>query len=352
MFNIHWIPQHREAGDRDFFASLHPRFIKVVWDGEPAYCEDVQAAGAGYIYRDYQLSENWGNRDLISRQHAIDVGHAHANHCWGIHDRLIARGFPRNRIWFEGLNEPQVWRPEERPHWVSLYYEAFLNSLHNFGGRGVVGNLGVGWPGNSGPDTPVDWSKFSEMFDAMITRGDHTDYLGLHEYWAYDGPCQNWGWWAGRCFQVPVNVPILLTECGIDGGVAGQPNKGWGSLPGNRDEKAARYCIELWQYMDLLRDDQRVQGILPFTYDGEMNDWEEFNLKDGTFLNALGRQIDTHGMPQAQVYDPDADVPPNPIVPPEPPEPPGDLEERVARLEQKLSALAAGYAALAQMLNT
>lgn len=368
MFNIHWIPQHRNIGDRDLFMTLRPRFIKVVWDGEPAYAEDVLAAGAGYLYRDYQLSENWGSRDLVSVSAAAQIGQDHARYLQDINKELLRRGMAQDRIWYEGLNEPHVWTEAEKPARVAAYYAAFARGLHRFGARAVVGNFGVGWPGNvwagraaspeapamgsvldggfwqsrlwtwqvstqaqggSQPDRaraadqPVNWKPYRPMFEAMITQGGYTDFLGVHEYWGYNGENENWGWWGGRILQLPFNVPVLVTECGIDGGVIGQWMKGWGGLPGNRDEQAARYCRELWRYMELLRKDQRIQGVFVFTYDGTGEDWGEFNLKDWPFLNALSHQTNTSGIPQPHTYNPSLPAPPNPIVTIEPQGPPG-----------------------------
>ena len=256
MFNIHWIPQHFDATkDKAFFQNIKPRFIKVVWDGTPPYIDVVRDLGAGYVYRDYLMSENWNNRHLTSESGARQIGQEHAAYLKPAYDALRAWRIPANKIWFEGLNEPNLWTEGERPALMAIYCRACTEGVHKYGARAVTANFGVGWPGNShngggkaGPkDSPPLWDFWKPVVEVMITDPAYPDFLGLHEYWGFNGPQENWKWWGGRFSHCPYQVPILLTECGIDGGVVQQWNRGWGSLPGKtRDEKAARYVAELW----------------------------------------------------------------------------------------------------------
>jgi len=74
MLDWHWVPAHREGDDWTLFKRTRSPFVKVVWEGEPAYALDVKQAGAKYVYRDYQVSENFMNRDLISVTDAARIG--------------------------------------------------------------------------------------------------------------------------------------------------------------------------------------------------------------------------------------------------------------------------------------
>ena len=368
MISVHWIPTHRgtvgDTPDRDVFARWEPPFVKIVCvDEKPPYTEDVPAS-ARIVIRNHPMSELFGSRGFESRGILADsseinqleyelypwdnrdsryawrpavqdrrglagqaavgatpetVGLEHAEVCRRMAAYLETKGVGLSRLLFEGLNEPQLWA-NEPPALVARYYKAFLNGLHAYGLHGVVGNFGVGWPGNGGvQDAPVDWDFFKPVIDIMQIG----DYLGLHEYWALNGVTNQmngqpdmWRWWAGRYLQCPYDVPILITECGIDTGVTGNWYGGWGDLPGTFDQKAERYCDELWWYAEQCAADGRVKGILPFTYDIGGREWEKFDIRNTVWLEWFFRKLDAEGMPQPGGTMP---IPtPSPIPPPVP----------------------------------
>ena len=337
--SLHWIAVHvGEVGgkhDRDWFKLLNPAFVKTVTnDLTIPHYEDIPA-GSKIIVRNYPLSEQGHDRGFATRS-ALErwtaetdpeqfvpgqtgsgrdnlvtgpgafalgdalprglegmtslpeaVGEEHAATCNEIAKWCESRGIPRERLLFEGLNEPMLWSTEP-PATVARYYAAFLHGLHGYGLHGVCGNFGVGWPGNGGvQDAPVDWAAFGIMIEAMQPG----DYLGLHEYWALEGPGQNWRWWGGRFLQCPYNVPILITECGIDTGVTGQFYGGWANLPGQMTERAKRFVGELAWYWQQCRADGRVAAIFPFTYDRGSDTWVHFDLRNEDMLRELTSRV-------------------------------------------------------------
>jgi hypothetical protein len=375
MISVHWIPTHRSADDRERFARWKPPFVKIVCiDEKPPYLEDVPQS-ALIVIRNHPMSELYGARGLAAgpstklnavepstpstKLNAVEPSTAYvayfasiqdARYCWrgqctdrpgfaqastagapatssasdspevigAAHaatcDRMAAyaetKGVSRQRLLFEGLNEPQLWAAEP-PALTARYYHSFLTRLHTYGLHGVVGNLGVGWPGNGGvAEAPPQWSFFNPVIAAMQPG----DYLGLHEYWALDGPRQNWRWWAGRFAQCPYKVPILVTECGIDTGVTGAFYGGWSDLPGTVDQKAARYCDELWDYAGLCAADPRVRGIFPFTYDIGGKEWEKFDIRGDPFVEAFFHKLAVAGMPKPLLPDPPPTPPPTPAA--------------------------------------
>jgi hypothetical protein len=236
MISVHWIPTHRGQEDKERFAHWKPPFVKIVCvDEKPPYTEDVPAS-ATIIVRNHPMSELYGQRGLpaiaaagaddISAKYeayfaafqreaastpyreglsqtpsqaaapaavasAEQVGTEHAATCQRMAQYCESKGVARSRLLFEGLNEPQLWA-NEPPDLTARYYKSFLNGLHGYGLHGVVGNFGVGWPGNGGVnDAPPGWDFFKPVIDIMQAG----DYLGLHEYWALQGPQQNWRWW-------------------------------------------------------------------------------------------------------------------------------------------------------------
>jgi hypothetical protein len=282
----HWIPTHHSNTDTDVFRAWNPPFIKVVSvDARPPYLNELPA-GAKIILRNHPMSEGFGNRAFI------DIPDAQAQ---AMRDVAVCRemaGYAREtygirdaQLLFEGRNEPMVWSTEPPPL-TAAYYAAFLIGLHVIGLRGVALNLGVGWPGNDGKDRPPMWAPFKPVIDAM-ERGD---YIGLHEYWAGNGPEENWKWWAGRFTQCPYDVPMLITECGVDFGVVGLGGNGWLSqyMPGEAPaQKAAKYVSDLARYEELARPDGRAVSVFIFTHDGQEQDWWTFDTRHPEFTNRL-----------------------------------------------------------------
>jgi murein DD-endopeptidase MepM/ murein hydrolase activator NlpD len=341
LFGVHWIPEHRGPEDKARFAAWQPPFVKIVCvDERPPYTEDVPAS-AQIIIRNYQLSENNGNRNLRACD-PVNLGRVHALTCRVMADYCGSKGIADGRLLFEGLNEPQVWA-DEPPELVAAYYKAFLGQLHAYGLHGVVLNFGVGWPGNGGiTDAAPIWAPYEPVRLAMREG----DYLGLHEYWDMQGPGENWRWWAGRYEQCPWPVPIIITECGVDRGVSGAQG-GWIDLPGNTvDAKATRYVQDLADYEARLRRDGRVRGALIFTYDQSGADWQRFSIRNDVLMPKFLAYV------QAQPNPLPAPVtPPAPAPLPEPaPEPavlpaPRLLAPVVAPITQEFGEDKANYAA-------
>jgi hypothetical protein len=345
IYGLHWIPTHRGnlggMSDRDIFARWQPGMVKIVTvDNRVPYLEDVPP-NSKIVVRNHPMSElndsrgtlraldmtpadywqsvtkgqtcvgpdglqhpeRWTSLDSIIEHDMLDgwteavtmtaeqIGAQHAATCRQMADYCAAQGVGPERLVFEGLNEPQVWTAGEAPEAVARYYRAFIMGLHDYGLHGVVGNFGVGWPGNGGvQDAPVDWKFFEPVVNAMRAG----DYLGLHEYWALDGPQQNWRWWAGRFLQCPFDVPILITECGIDTGVTGHWYGGWRDLAGHDEKiKAMRYVYELQHYAEECAHDGRIKQVFPFTYDIGSSHWEKFDIRNWNFLDAFFAVQDT-----------------------------------------------------------
>jgi hypothetical protein len=318
MISVHWIPDHRGPEDGARFAHWQPPFVKLICiDKKPPYTGDLPPA-AQILVRNHPMSEMGDQRGFADAGAAGRVGTEHALICREMTAYLATQGVPASRLLFEGLNEPQLWAAEP-PALVAVYYKSFLAGLHGYGLHGVVGNFGVGWPGNGGvTDAPPQWSFFNPVF-AIMQAGD---YLGLHEYWSLNGPQENWRWWAGRFLQCPAKVPILITECGIDTGVSGTPQGGWRDLPESTyDAKAERYVNEIYWYAHQCQKDARVRGIFPFTYDMSGPYWQKFNIRDQVWIEQFFKKLDAEGMPQpgGVVLPPPVDpVDPPPVDPPPP----------------------------------
>lgn len=341
MIYPHWMPLHRGAfgpyTDKNVFEKWNPAIIKIVWNGSTIpYLEDFPP-NAKIIWRNHPLSEEFhsglntaemmrfsglelpntsiiGDNGLpqngsardgryvpkIAARAALELptpeqaASVYVRNAVEVAEYCESRGIPRTRLLFEGPNEYPVW--SHGYDGLARLEAARLRGLHANGLFGVVSNLGVGWPGNTGKDMPPVWAWALPFINEMRNG----DYLGTHEYWSLAGITQNWRWWAGRILQCPYNVPVIVTEGGIDVGVEGvaTAKKGWLDLPGTTDEKAARYLNELWQYCEAVHADGRVKAMTVYTYDGNRSDWGQFDIRIEQFIVAFLQRVRATGLPK------------------------------------------------------
>ena len=282
---IHYIGDaHHRTADFDYMKALRPGVIKIVNPDPDQVKRALEAIDpGGYVWlRDHPLSEQ--KNDAMTQPAA--TGTRHANE-W--HDKLVNRFkdvFDPDRIIVSGINEPFV-RNEAEETACREYNLALLNRATELGFRVAALNLSVGWPRNLGPDMPPYWKPFLPL-EAAINRGGH--FLATHEYW-YADPDESWskvvpanspafGWLAFRINYCPLQVPIIIGECGMEKLVdmtrwqnEGQPAKGWIS---NISAKA--YAEQLWRYADKLQPN--VVAVLPFTTDWGSHDFQTMDTLD------------------------------------------------------------------------
>lgn len=156
--------------------------------------------------------------------------------------------------------------------------------------------------GNWGDDVIRFWRT-------LETAEEYGAILGQHEYdWPtmdriYKESGDYWlcGKWKKSMAAIKAEgydaIKCIITEAGIDGGVAGQPMKGWRSVPNALENYAASL---LW-YNDLLIADDDVIGVALFGI-SMTGDWNDFDIENSEVPNRIAL------FPTVQ--------------PPEPPEPP------------------------------
>jgi len=277
----HIIPEHFDANWIPRFRKWNNDTVKLVWSGSVPHLADFAWCNM-VVYRDYPITENHGQRGFINGDHARAMGKQHASEYATIAREI--EGFPVDKIVFESLNEPQD-QPggNEPPPLVNIYLGAFLEDMHRHGLRSALGNFGVGHPTNGGiKGYPTNWEAYT-VFNKLLDG----DYLAIHEYFPLEGVWDGALWWALSYLQIPYEVPILITECGIDHGVKTGVNLGWGGLSGSQAEKAERYVNYLTQYEGQLQFDDRVEAACIFTFDLQDHRWDSFNINDGDFEAAF-----------------------------------------------------------------
>ncbi|MEN6304657.1 MAG: hypothetical protein ABFD96_18140 [Armatimonadia bacterium] len=264
--SLHWRPTHLDGADQTIIGRWRPNSAKII----NANADHVRAIrqvspGALIVLRDHPLSEQHDNM----MHDPAATGEYHAARMVEIAQSVGAD--PANTVLL-GINEPHVW--EEGGITATVVYTCeFLDKLSAMGWRGGALNLSVGWPANTGFNTPPDWVPYYPVYEA-IRCGGHV--LMLHEYWAKEGPQNNWGWWAGRYTQCPWDVPIIMGECGVDQGVNGPMNvesRGWAS-----HMNAETYFAQLRWYDQKLALDPRVHSAQVFCYDYD-SPWQTFDIR-------------------------------------------------------------------------
>ncbi len=181
--------------------------------------------------------------------------------------------------YWEGYNEPVVHHADIM-EWYARFEKRRVEILAAHDRKACIGNFSTGMP-------PVEldvWEAFYPAIDAAMAHGG---VMGLHEYSARD---MDWlfdygsgeGWLTGRYRKVyrqflsPTNreIQLVITECGIDGGVLGEPeeiNHGWRSY-----QSPESYFEQLQWYDSLLKADDYVLGATIFSL--EIHNWGDFDI--------------------------------------------------------------------------
>lgn len=292
---VYWSVAHRRPQDYEYFRTMQPSVMKLMDGGDVDY---------------RWISNNLPNSLVIARIHALSEQHddmlrdpvgtgtRHAQE-WNQHQQRL--GFDKGKTLILGINEPRVWDTGV-PEALRQYTLALCEEGAKLGLRVGAMQLSVGWPNNTGPDTPPDWSPWQGVED-VIRRGNHA--LVLHEYWADNGPDENWGWWAGRSLKCPWQVPIVIGECGIDmyvkDGNIERNKRGWfGRM------EAKRYARELVTYVERMSIDSRFVGCCVFASDFADDDWYSFDIEPAyqairqTPIQSVTPTVSTKPKPTAQ----------------------------------------------------
>jgi len=214
---------------------------------------------------------------------------------------------------WEAYNEPTPNNAEQMARLAT--FEAERTRLLAAEGIGsCVGSFSTGQP-------PLDlWPAF---YPALQAVQEHAGYLGLHEYaapyiWFASGPHQlqagsdegDEGWLtlryrkAYRQYLQPagLDVPLLITEMGIDGQVSnrpGPPGRGWQDFAefwrheGRVSTTAAGFYVEqlAWYDAQLAKDDY-VKGAAIYTLAGPAG-WETYEIR-GRATDILQQYLSVH----------------------------------------------------------
>jgi hypothetical protein len=214
----------------------------------------------------------------------IERGAAGADEWFRFCQPTFARA-PYIRIW-EAPNEPQPVADLAFCRQLSAFTIRLAELMHSAGLQLVGGNLSEGNPGG-------DEAERRERFQAIARGLASCDYWSQHCYWVLDYPHPEAGMNEWHAFRYRMNEryaaeagiilpPLLITECGVDGGVVGRPKRGWRTFCRDR----AHYVEQLAAFDAELANDPSVLAATVFTA-GPMG-WEDFEVDRE--LNAMINQ--------------------------------------------------------------
>lgn len=176
---------------------------------------------------------------------------------------------------WEGPNEPGTRSAEEMGNYGRFEAER-VRRLAGMGRKACIGNFGVGHP---------DVDQWPSFYEAVGAARDNGGYLAVHEYGAPTMQCMlegDTGWLtlryrkAYRDYLQPngLEIPLLITETGVDGGVCGlcgcTGGRGWRTVT-----DATSYAGELQWYKSKLDEDGYVVGATIFA--SGLPSWSDFD---------------------------------------------------------------------------
>jgi hypothetical protein len=206
---------------------------------------------------------------------------------------------PHIEYW-EGHNEP-VWTGEEGMGWYAHFEVERMRLMADLGLKCVIGNFATGTP---------DLALWPAFLPALQVARQYQALLGLHEYsWP-------WMWWMTGRYQLNPNedqgdegwttlryrkiyrqhlipnglgdVPLVITECGVDPGVSPKPpgltGGAWRLLGdlwaqhNSEPNKADYYFRQLVWYDEELQKDDYVVGATIFTWGNFGPPWLYFDV--------------------------------------------------------------------------
>ncbi len=263
-------PVHEPTLCRDLIRTVQPSLVKV-WTSVTSASQlaDWRALSPSTIF--LLVDGNIGDSD--TKHHLNDIPTLVRDHAaqWA---RWRDQGY--GSLWMT-YNEPPIhYGHDYRARFVD-YTCRVLEAAHGYGLNLCVWNFSVSWPWAC-IDEENWWPEFASTVWAMKPG----DYAGLHEYWGSRGPLDPAAlpWLAGKHKLCPYDVPMLISECGLDLAVDGLAHQGWQACLSPQG-----YYYQLRQYHAML--DPRVKGTAIFLMDYENREWETFDIRrlarDGLF---------------------------------------------------------------------
>jgi hypothetical protein len=280
----------RSAADLNEYVQAGPAVVKLVgeWGMAPRVPRGTLVIGRKF-QGDYdaQLQRATGKTPLQAAQQFI-------------HDQLGTYQSNPQIIYWEGHNEP-VWHTAEEMSWHAQFETERMRLMADLGLKCVIGNFATGTP---------DLALWPAFLPALRAARQYQAILAVHEY-----SCP-WMWWMTGKYQIDPNsdegdegwttlryrkvyrqhlipngvgdVPLVITECGIDPLVGpqppGTPGGTWSQLGrfwaehDNEPNEADYYFRQLVWYDEEMQKDDYVIGATIFTWGNFGRPWSDFDV--------------------------------------------------------------------------
>ncbi len=323
---VYLAPHHDPAKWQEYIRAIEPNFIRILMPGDAPTDLVSQVRQCA---PDAEISLRWWDLDdggeankrgkFVDPQKAAENDVKEMAHRLETMERVAAsNGLPfpkRESLWFNAANEPPTWEHALRPS-IAIYSWRGLQRANLFGVGYMAGEFAVGHP-DEWPPT-YDW-----LVDVFYNIIKYDGLLALHEYWQQEGPHHEWtdssgnlrkdfGALAGRFTHLKANVPIAITEAGVEGAIYERnprPDVGWAKFM-----DADTYANQTKEYLIEVGKDSRVQTVLPFLTDYADGQWKSFDTLPArdAYVRVLRELASSDGIPPAPkpvVRLPDVRVP-------------------------------------------
>jgi len=206
---------------------------------------------------------------------ALDPLRAARDHC----DRVLpwAERMGETYSFWQGVNEPIVQSAEAMKRYADFEAER-TRLMDGHGFRVVVGSFSVGNP---------ELAYWHDFLPALEAARQYNGALALHEY-AWPTLDRDWPWYLLRHRKVydgdldhnweglPAHLktlPLLITECGLDGLIEQPSPRGWRAL-----YSASQYLQQLDWYDAELQKDPYVVGAALYCFATPDPRWKSYDL--------------------------------------------------------------------------
>ena len=290
-YGVHFIPVHNRDDDYLFIEQFEPRIIKIV-NPSPGHIQRIKSdlstdafLNTVFILRDHLLSEQ--KEEMARNPRALALEHTERLNELRTHVGL--KDHPNTYV--EGINEPNLdagQRPDPQgdgyQSWldkskvlcshVDIYTTTLAQHSAVIDQKIMAYLFSVGWPFNLYDGEPPYWGFFERSLDALE---EYPHWIGLHEYWPQEGPSWNAGWFAYRWKAMPRDIPVAITECGLDeyvkdANVSDPSDRGWKNFM-----FAEKYTKQQHKYYRENLKDKRFEGQTPFTSDSA-DTWQSYDM--------------------------------------------------------------------------
>jgi len=300
---VNFAPYHGRPEDIELFDDWKIEWIKYI-DPNAGKISQVYriVPGAKWILRNHHISEN--DKEAV-RADPEGMGRKHAEF-WRdetvrMEEEARRNGWPfpeREQLYYEGINEPQMWEGgglsyDQAVDIGARYNVSWSDHMFSLSFNALLLQLNTGHP------APLTPGKGSYLLEGVYDNGLVPDYKGyeriwevsnknghpvaFHEYYDHEGPMTKRmkGWNPFRAMNFPCGIKRINTETGLDEAVTvdGLPHwkRGYKAFYHDNEGVYANFMSEYHRFWQKHPD---YLGFCGFMLDYGSGHWWSFDLDD------------------------------------------------------------------------